>query len=355
MAKHYLDNMEVIRATGIAPGVGFVKDKGPGCVLEEHLRRELRIKDLQQFLKRFKWNGWKDIVANDVERMLYYRSQLMLFYLENVNEDGSGRYFILPYALDGQIDPYGRYIDITPVPFANGKVSEDGKEKPWIQGLKRRVIYDMDQFERLTDKEDKTKYCIILRDYSCQLPQNNLPRSVLQESLIGYQAEILPIMRTSLINSAGVSGVRVTTQDEQSNVKAANQAKIAAAKNGEGWIPVIGQIDFQDLNTSSSNAPTELLQAYQAIDNCRASFMGAGSGEVFQKNAHELQAEHDGNNKSVEPILEDSLDNRKMFVELANAYFGLNLSVEIGEPIEEEVAVDEEAPEEDTTGGEMNE
>lgn len=341
MAKHYLDNMEVIRATGIAPGVGFVKGKAPGCMLEEHIRRELRIKDLQQYLKRFKWNGWKDIVANDAERMLYYRSQLILFYMDNVNDDGSGRYFLLPYALDGEIDPYGRFIDVTPVPFANGKVGEDGKEKPWIQGLRRRVIYDLDQFERLTDKEDKTKYCVILRDFSCQLSQNNLPRSVLQESLIGYQAEILPIMRTSLINSAGVSGVRVTTQDEQSNVKAANASKIAAAKSGEGWIPVIGQIDFQDLNTSSSNSPTDLLQAYQAVDNCRAGFMGAGSGEVFQKNAHELQAEHDGNNKSVEPILEDSLDNRKTFCELANAYFGLNLTVDVGE-----CCIEEEQPEE---------
>lgn len=357
---HWLGNLELIEKTGYAPGLGPVRSKAIACMLEENIKRELRVKDLQQFLKRFDWQkSLPDMAENDAERMLYYRGQLMLFYMDNVNDDGSGRFFLLPYALDGEIDVIGRYIDVTPVPFANGKASEDGKEKPWIQGLKRRVIYDLDQWNRIQDK-DITKYCVLLKDYSNQLAQYIVPRSVLQEGLIGYQSEILPIMRTSLINSAGVTGMRVNSQDEESNVKVANAAKVAAAKNGEGWIPIVGAMEFQDLNTASSNSPTDLLEAYQAIDNCRAAFMGSGSGTVFQKNAHMLQDEQDGNNQSVQVPLQDSLDNRKNFAELANAVFaekGINIMVDINKGLEmpenEEIQEDEGMIIEE--GGEENE
>ena len=47
-----------------------------------------------------------------LERILYYRGQGAFFYMESLE-----KFFFLPFALDGEIDVYGRYTGITPLPF----------------------------------------------------------------------------------------------------------------------------------------------------------------------------------------------------------------------------------------------
>ena len=72
----------------------------------------------------------------------------MFFYMEEVN-----KFFFLPYALDGSIDVYGRFKTVTPLPF-NGvsKASDDkDKDRPWIQGLTRDVIYEVELPENYID------------------------------------------------------------------------------------------------------------------------------------------------------------------------------------------------------------
>lgn len=146
--------------------------------------------------------------------------------------------------------------------------------------------------------------------------------------------------------------MRVQNADEASNVKAANDAKITAAKNGQGFIPIVGSIDFQDLNAGGTAQTTEFLQSYQAVDNIRKSFMGLGSGAAFEKNAHMLESEQQMNAQSSDDILEDGLKCRQLFCDLANALFGLNIKVKKKEPEATMAVVGEE---EGQSGGDDNE
>ena len=162
--------------------------------LVNNVKRQLNIVDLQDALNRYTWyNLPKGLTGNLIERILYYKGQGALFYMES-NET----FYFLPFALDGSIDVYGRFTGITFLPF-NGATS-DGEEKPWIQGFKKTPRYEV-----MTDPEEATvenvlDSCVILRDYSQQISQTILPRSTVNESILNVMAECIPLMRTALIN-----------------------------------------------------------------------------------------------------------------------------------------------------------
>lgn len=246
----------------------------------------------------------------------------MLFYMET-----DERFYFLPYALNGSIDVYGRYTKVTPLPF-NGS-TEDNKQKPWISGLSREPIYEV-QLNEIT-WGDITKKCVLLSDYSKQISQTVLPRQLLNEPILDVMAECVPMARTALLNSTGVNGMRVGSADEAANVYTANEALKAAALNGQSKIPIIGIQEFQDLSSGEIAKAEEYFQAMQALDNFRLSTYGLENGGLFAKKAHELQTESDMNTRKGSRALQDGLTNRQNFADMANSLFGTSILVEVGE------------------------
>ena len=314
---------------GIDPKTGLPL-KCSGSVPSElvnNVKRQLNIVDLQDALNRYTWyNLPKGLTGNLIERILYYKGQGALFYMES-NET----FYFLPFALDGSIDVYGRFTGITFLPF-NGATS-DGEEKPWIQGFKKTPRYEV-----MTDPEEATvenvmDSCVILRDYSQQISQTILPRSTVNDSILNVMAECIPLMRTALINSTGVNGMKVSNEDEQSNVKAASLAIQRAALNGEKWIPIVGQVEFQEMVSGPTSKAEEFLLAMQSLDNYRLSLYGLDNGGLFQKRSHMLEAEQRMNNGNSGIILQDGLYQRQEFCDIVNSWFGLSIYCEISETV----------------------
>ena len=314
---------------GIDPKTGLPL-KCSGSVPSElvnNVKRQLNIVDLQDALNRYTWyNLPKGLTGNLIERILYYKGQGALFYMES-NET----FYFLPFALDGSIDVYGRFTGITFLPF-NGATS-DGEEKPWIQGFKKTPRYEV-----MTDPEEATvenvlDSCVILRDYSQQISQTILPRSTVNDSILNVMAECIPLMRTALVNSTGINGMKVSNEDEQSNVKAASLAIQKAALNGEKWIPIVGQVEFQELVSGPTSKAEEFLLAMQSLDNYRLSLYGLDNGGLFQKRSHMLEAEQRMNNGNSGIILQDGLYQRQEFCDIVNSWFGLSIYCEISETV----------------------
>jgi len=241
-AKMYDPNMLI--AAGIDPktGLPLKYESAIGCVGKHDIKKQLRIMDEQNAVNRFTWyNLPTGLNAKLIERILYYRGQGMFFFL---NE----KFYFLPYALDGTIDVYGRFMGVTPLPF-NG-AANDGKDKPWIQGLTFNPIYDVAAPEDFLDKKPEEikefleKSCVLLKDYTEQISQTNIARQVLNDPILDVMAECFPFMRTALINSTGVKGMRVGNENESANVWAANHAITRAALSGEANVPVVGSLDF---------------------------------------------------------------------------------------------------------------
>lgn len=323
-----LTDVETLVQAGIDPKTGLpikVADT-LNDDLKNNIKKLLRIVDEQDAVNRYRWyNLPSGLTGQMIERILYYKGQGMFFYMPE-NET----FYFLPYALDGTIDVYGRYTGVTPLPFTGGATkTEDGKEKPWIQGLTRKPVYDIN-LEEMSEKGFIDK-CVLLSDYSKQISQTILPRQSLQEPLLDAMSDCIPFMRTALQNETGVVGMRVESQDEESNVKAANASIRQAARTGQRYVAVIGNVDFQDLTFGAPGQSIDFMQAMESLDNFRLGLYGIDNGGLFQKKAHMLQTEQNMAGGSTGLVYQDGLTLRQAFCDIVNSYTNLGISCEPSE------------------------
>ena len=329
-AAIYDPNMLI--AAGINPktGLPLKYDDIKGCITKTDIKRQLRIVDEQNAVNRFTWyNLPEGLNGRLIERILYYKGQGAFFFLND-------KFYFLPYALDGTIDVYGRFTGITPLPF-NGTANDGKNDSPWIQGLVYEPIYDIampedyDSTEAIIDALEHK--CVLLKDYTEQISQTNISRQILNDPILDIMAECFPMMRTALLNSTGVQGMRVGNENEAASVYAANSAITRAALNGDSKVPIIGQVDFQDLAGGEVAKSEEFLLAMQSLDNYRLSLYGLDNGGLFQKKSHMLEAEQEMNTGNVGLVMRDSLQCRQDFCMLCNSLWGLNMWCEVSETV----------------------
>ena len=306
-------------------------NKGPA--LNQSILQSLIIMDEQDAINSGHWyNLPRGLSQNLIERILYYRASGIFFYMES-----NDTFYFLPYVGKG-IDVYGRYLTATPLPF-NGTVEADkgkgGRAKPWIDGLDLKIAHDFipsaDLFED-GGLEIFTKSAVILNDYTIQLPQKPVPRSILQMPYLTVMAEIIPFTRTALLNGTGVDGIRIQSADEAPNVALASNSIIEAAINGERWIPLVGGLQTEELGHETPTKIEDYLVALQSLDNIRLSFHGIENGGIFEKKAHMLQSEQNMISGTAGLVLQDKTFQRQNFCNIVNSIWGLGIWWEPSEP-----------------------
>lgn len=181
--------------------------------------------------------------------------------------------------------------------------------------------------------------CVLLKDYTNQISVTNIPRATLNDPLINVEAECIPYMRTSMILGTGIKGMRVNDADQASAVRDAAVSMEIAAQTGQGYIPIIGQLDFQDLNDGANLKGADYMQAMQSLDNLRLSTYGLDNGGLFEKKAHMLEQEAALNGGSTGLVYQDGLRIRQEFCDIVNSIWGLGINV---------------APSESAMGGDIN-
>lgn len=325
--RPFILNTEVLEAAGINPETGLpyrITDAGTGLsglAIMNNLQTQLTNTDCAQFKQRFKWHNLPDGLTSEMmEEILYYKGQGMFFEID-------GHFYFLPFALAGNIDIYGRFMEVTPLPYRGP--AQDEKEQPWINGLTREPIYEAIGWEDLVSEDFESK-CVIIKDRS-QTWGTLVPRASLQQPIINLQAQIPALMRTSLYNGTGVLGLRINSESDAASVYSANKAMETAAVNGERWVPIANNIEFQELSADSIYKSEEYLEAFQSLDNMRLQFMGIESGGVYQKKAHMLQTEQQGNAGNVGFIIQDALTVRQDACDLINSIWGLGTWCEVSE------------------------
>lgn len=332
-------DLDTYISAGINPKTGLPlrMDNSIQCITKGEIKKQLRILDEQDAVNRFTWyNLPSGLNSRLMERILYYKGQGMFFKLQD-------KYYFLPYALDGTIDVYGRFTDVTPLPF-NGKSSSDGKETPWITGLRRKCVYDVQMPDELLNEDGsdidwakieslQEECCVLIKDYTEQISQTNIPRQLLQDPILDVMSDMVPFMRTALLNGTGIQGMRVSSQDEYANVEAASRSVNRAALEGKKWIPIVGNIEFQDMTGGEVAKAEEFLLAMQSLDNYRLSLYGLDNGGLFQKKSHMLEAEQQMNTGTTGLVLRDSLQCRQDACNIINSIFGLQIWCEPSEVV----------------------
>lgn len=321
-----LPNYELFIQAGIDPKTGLPIKAVSGCkaALKEDVKKALRIIDEQDAVNRYVWyNLPANITSQELERMLYYRGQLCFFYDKNTEQ-----FYFMPYALDGTIDFYGRYNRIHPVPWAAGGGNEQEKlgqkQAAYLSEIKLNCVYGIKLPEDLT-ADSLSESTVLLHDYTKQLSQSIIPRVNVNDPILDVMANCIPYMNTNLLLSTGITGVRVNDADQSESVSAANRSMERAALTGEAYVPIVGNIEFQQLNEGQVEKSEEYMLAMQSLDNFRLSTYGIDNGGLFEKKAHELQSEADINGGPVGLVLQDGLSIRQNFCNIVNSIWGLGV------------------------------
>lgn len=325
-----IPNIEALIAAGIDPKTGLPIKLSDGQI-KHSIKILLRVLDEQEFVNRYVWkNIPASITSQELERMLYYKGQLAMFYAPDV---GDGEFFVTPYALDGGIDFYGRYRSIKPVPFSSGVEDYDNLKiynQAVLTGLRLKCLYN--PIDEPTSK-DKKDYCVLLRDYTQQLSQTTLPRSQIQEAIIDTEAECIPYMRTNMLASCGIKAIRVPNADQVDSVEDVSKVIKERSLNGETMVGIQGDLEFQNLFDGTVSKSSEFMLAMQSLDNFRLRLLGIKSSGVFEKKSHTLDSEESLNEGISSLSIVDGLKIRKNFCNIVNSLWGIGIDVEIAQEV----------------------
>ena len=320
MANANLPDIKTLIQAGFDPKTRLPRKVSNKYSAKTDIKRALRIIDEQDAVNRYVWYNLPcNITSQELERMLYYKGQLCFFYMKDLNE-----FYFMPYALDGTIDFYGRYNTIHPVPMTSGTDDKAGKaQAEYLSQLKLKCIYGINVKD--IDLDLYTNSAVLLHDYTKQLSQTIIPRVDINDPILDMMAECPAYMRTSLIEGTGISGVRVGDADQADSVLEGANTLQESALNGNPWVPIVGNVEFQELTAGQLNKSEEYMLAMQSLDNLRLSTYGIDNGGLFEKKAHELQTEADINGGPVGLIMQDGLAIRQQFCNIVNSIWNVGI------------------------------
>lgn len=319
---------------------------GQTSPIKEAFKIALRIKDEQNAVMRYAWYNLPDGLDGElVERMLYYRGQLAFTYIKDLN-----RFYLLPYTLCADsdhptsLDAYARFASVKLIPFSSvdqvkvdesslkRKAEEDRKRASLItilSALTFDVKYSV--LEGKIEEDDIFKSAVILKDYTSQLAETNISRAKIQDPILDLEAACFAYANTAMINSTGVEGYRVNSEDEEANVAAMNKSIERAALNGEKAIPVVGFQEWQELTGGKIATADEFMVMAQAIDNERLSLYGLENGGLYQKKTYVNDSQTQMNGGSPSDVYHNGLMIRQNFCDIVNSIWGLGIACEAAE------------------------
>lgn len=336
--KPILPDIELMKLAGIDPKSGLptrlVKKSQQDLGLKENSRRLFRIVDEQRAVNRYVWyNLPAGLSSQELERLLYYRYSLCFFYFKELDS-----FYFMPYALDGGLDFYQRYVRVHPVPMCAGQKEEMKKpeykqQAAILNDIKLNVIRDVIVDAKEITEDLLTKSTVILRDYTNQLSQLGEPRWSLNDHLLDIEADCLPFLRTNLLIGTGIQGLRVPDADSSSEVEAFSRQLYNSALNGNPYTAITAKVELQEIQPTSTLKASEYFLALQSLDNILLSTYGIENSGIYEKKAHILESENQVNATNVSLILQDGLSQRQNFCNIVNSIWDLGIWCEVNETL----------------------
>lgn len=306
------------------------EDYPPTCVSD--IKKAFRIQDEQCAVNRYIWHNLPtDLSSQELERMIYYKYTLCFFYLPETQ-----KFYFSPYTLNGTIDIYGRYNSIRAVPFTSGMEEDEKnkkKEDPLAVFFSKKLFYVKYGIvlPEEIDLEMINSSAVLLFDYSPQACKNGLPRQKINDPILELMTNTLEYMRTNLMLSSGVKGVKVNNDDESDDVLEGAKSIDIASRKGIPWIPLIAGLNLQEIAGETGQRVQDYLLALQSIDNLRLSTYGLENGGLFEKKASKLVSEQEMNQVNSSIMLVDGLLWRQNFCNIVNSIWGTSIWCEISE------------------------
>jgi len=311
----------------------------------DEIKKALRVRGQMQFYTRFIWTGLpSNIDSQQLERMLYYRGMLGMFYTEEYG------FVILPViqqsdAKSTSINFMGRWKYARPVPFNGGgedrktdggeaekKRNEENKQLKLVLAEigPKDVLWEVPFVDNDEDAVKLMKECcVILYDYTPQISEIPLARAILENPFYDGQVELMKMIRTASLNATGVQWIRVSNEAEAQIMKDQFKVLDQMILGGARYICIASTTEIQEGSTKSAVQMQEFWTSWQSLENLRQSCIGLGNDGMPQKSQYQSQMEMSLDNIGNNPVLVDAWLQRVRFCTIINALWGLNIGVEV--------------------------
>ena len=282
----------------------------------------MRQQNMVETFERYMWiNVPFGLTPDLIERVLFYRGKGVLYFNDKVD-----KFQFLPFALNGQIDEYGRYMKVNTLPFTGvDTVNEkDTKKKPAnaiYEDL--RIVYDIPYSKEMIEEVRKKETVgIILNDSSLSISQNPIIRSNYVQPVLRMMATLMQIINTAMFGNADHNLIQVETESELESINQQIEGINADILRGKRFTPVVGAVPIQPLKTNNTANLEGLFGTFNSLTNFLKSITGVANAGVFDKKAHLLQEEQKLNGSNSDDIYYNGLRQRQEFCLLVQAYYG---------------------------------
>lgn len=313
----------------IARSVGRTETVGN---IATDMRPAFRDIDYQQHQLRFMWHNLPhEIPVDMIERILYFRSSGMFFYIKEL-----AKFHFLPYRQgEGGIDFYGRYVDVVPYTFS-GNADSSNEVEPnqkksaadiYLGTQLRKNIMQVPMVDTIEDAiRLQNEGAVVLFDKAPGISYINSSRETEAEKYMGEMQQLFVQIKAASVNANGFTTYTAEdgTQAEllQQQVDAINydrmHGKLAGVITG-------GMTGASSLKSSSASDVNTIWQSFESMDNFRMRTMG-----VFQ-NTGGLKTQYVNDANVQQDIMTDQLmylnafRERIRFSVIVNSIWGLQV------------------------------
>lgn len=265
--------------------------------------------DMTQCISRYVWENLPDnIKSYDVERMLYFRTTLTGFKF-------GGRIFILPYVINGSLNPYGYPTKGYPLTY-NGKPINEKSE--------------MFNYELRFNASG-----ILDGDYNAVLLFDNVPRFIgsnmgmsrfaINQVLIADMADVLSRVNINVV----VTNKKLYFIAKDPNQRAVLEQEIEASLGSDSPFGVLSSpLEVQTIQNTDDYQADDLFNVIKNYDAIRCFMSGIQSKNFgTEKKERLVSGELAGNEEQIDLVADIGLELRQNFADNMNKLFGTNIKV----------------------------
>lgn len=279
----------------------------------------VRHQNMIETYERYRWINIPFGLTQDlIERVLFFRGKGVFYYNDKID-----KFQFLPFALNGNIDEYGRYLKCNTLPFT-GVDTLDGKTEkhPRLVYEDLKIVYDLPYNEEtLGYYKNKKTVGIILNDNSLSIGQQPIIRSNFVQPVLHLLATLIQIINTAMYGGADHNLIQVENESEYESINAQIDAINFDILKGKRFTPIVGKLPIQPLKTSTSADLEGLFNTFNSLTNFLKSITGVANPGVFDKKAHLLQEEQALNGSNADDVYYNGLRLRQEFCLMVQAYY----------------------------------
>lgn len=282
----------------------------------------LRHQNMIETYERYMWTNVPYGLTQDlIERVLFFRGKGIFYFNDKVE-----KFQFLPFALNGNIDEYGRFLMCNTLPFTGmDEKPKKGNKRKLVPAVYENleIVYDLPYNKEILKSIRKKKIVgIILNDNSLSLSQQPIIRSNFVQPVLRLLATLMQIINTAMYGSADHSLVQVQNESELESLNQQIDAINRDILNGRRFTGVVGEFPITPLKTSNTVDLEGLFNTFNSITNFLKSITGIANSGVFDKKAHLLQEEQKLNGSNSDDVYYNGLRLRQEFCLMVQAYYG---------------------------------